>query len=142
MFWAIDLDDFNGNACGKGPYPLLNAASSQCLGTAGAATTAAAPVTQAPGNNPTNAPAATSAPAGPATVAPGNPPAATSGDCGRRVCYHTNWSQYRPGAGKFYPEDIDPTLCTHIIYSFAKIAENHLAPFEWNDESTNWSKGM
>ncbi|XP_066278674.1 acidic mammalian chitinase-like [Branchiostoma lanceolatum] len=60
----------------------------------------------------------------------------------RRVCYHTNWSQYRPGIGKFYPEDIDPTLCTHIIYSFAKMTNNQLQPFEWNDDSTDWSTGM
>ncbi|XP_052761892.1 chitotriosidase-1-like [Mya arenaria] len=60
----------------------------------------------------------------------------------RRVCYHTNWSQYRNGPAKFYPENIDPTLCTHIIYSFAKLNGNKLAPFEWNDESTPWMKGM
>jgi len=63
-------------------------------------------------------------------------------NCQRRVCYHTNWSQYRQGAGKFFPEDIDPNLCTHLIYSFAKMANNHLAAFEWNDEDTDWSKGM
>ncbi|XP_052265552.1 chitotriosidase-1-like isoform X2 [Dreissena polymorpha] len=60
----------------------------------------------------------------------------------RRVCYHTNWSQYRNGPGKFYPENIDASLCTHIIYSFAKMTGNHLAAFEWNDESTPWMKGM
>ena len=40
------------------------------------------------------------------------------------------------------PEDIDPSLCTHLIYSFAKMEHNHLAAFEWNDESTAWSTGM
>ena len=53
----------------------------------------------------------------------------------RRVCYHTNWSQYRPGVGKFVPSKIDPFLCTHIAYAFAKLDENHLATFEWNDEA-------
>ncbi|XP_076441133.1 acidic mammalian chitinase-like [Babylonia areolata] len=62
--------------------------------------------------------------------------------CKKIVCYHTNWSQYRPGAGKFFPENIDPSLCTHIVYAFAKMTGNHLAPFEWNDDSTDWSKGM
>ncbi|XP_033743581.1 LOW QUALITY PROTEIN: chitotriosidase-1-like [Pecten maximus] len=52
----------------------------------------------------------------------------------RRVCYHTNWSQYRPGLGKFMPADIDPSLCTHLIYSFAQITNNQLATYEWNDE--------
>ena len=53
-----------------------------------------------------------------------------------RVCYHTNWSQYRPGAGKFWPENIDPELCTHLMYSFAKINRNNnkLAMYEWNDD--------
>lgn len=25
MVWALDLDDFTGKGCGKGPYPLLHA---------------------------------------------------------------------------------------------------------------------
>lgn len=58
------------------------------------------------------------------------------------ICYHTNWSQYRPTQGTFFPENIDPNLCTHIIYSFAKVVGNTLAAYEWNDESTDWSKGM
>jgi chitinase len=32
-------------------------------------------------------------------------------------------------------------LCSHIIYSFAKLTGNKLAAFEWNDESTDWSVG-
>lgn len=24
MFWALDLDDFNGNFCNQGKYPLIN----------------------------------------------------------------------------------------------------------------------
>ncbi|XP_052069385.1 acidic mammalian chitinase-like [Mytilus californianus] len=60
----------------------------------------------------------------------------------RRVCYYTNWAQYRNSAGKFFPENVDPTLCTHIIYSFAKMVGNKLHPYEWNDESTPWMKGM
>lgn len=35
------------------------------------------------------------------------------------VCYFTNWAWYRPGEGKFLPEDIDENLCTHIVYGFA-----------------------
>lgn len=54
----------------------------------------------------------------------------------------TNWSQYRPEAGKFFPENIDPQLCTHIIFAFAKLTNGQLAPFEWNDESTSSSKGL
>lgn len=43
------------------------------------------------------------------------------------MCYLTNWSHRRPGAGKFVPEDIDPTLCTHIVYSFATLKNYLLA---------------
>jgi len=59
----------------------------------------------------------------------------------KRVCYHTNWAQYRPDPFKFKPEDIDPHLCTHIIYAFAEVTGNTITPYEWNDESTDWSTG-
>ncbi|CAK6963903.1 Hypothetical predicted protein [Scomber scombrus] len=51
------------------------------------------------------------------------------------VCYFTNWSQYRPGNGKFMPSNIDPNLCTHLIYAFAGINDGHeLVSAEANDE--------
>ena len=38
---------------------------------------------------------------------------------------------------QFWPADIPPTLCTHIIYAFADIPEgnNTIVPTEWNDIS-------
>ncbi|XP_030634182.1 uncharacterized protein LOC115815365 [Chanos chanos] len=51
------------------------------------------------------------------------------------VCYMTNWSQYRPGAGKFTPENVDPFLCTHVIYALATIKDNKLTPMQWSDEA-------
>lgn len=42
-------------------------------------------------------------------------------------CYMTSWSRKRPGAGKYTPEDIDPTLCTHIVYAFATLKDHKLA---------------
>ncbi|EDW63456.2 uncharacterized protein Dvir_GJ13003 [Drosophila virilis] len=42
------------------------------------------------------------------------------------VCYFTNWAWYRPGQGKYVPEDIDENLCTHIVYGFAVLNSNTL----------------
>lgn len=42
------------------------------------------------------------------------------------VCYFTNWAWYRPGAGKYKPADIDPNLCTHIVYGFAVLNRDTL----------------
>jgi len=35
------------------------------------------------------------------------------------VCYFTNWAVYRSAGGSYKPEDIDTSLCTHIVYGFA-----------------------
>ncbi|XP_053338996.1 acidic mammalian chitinase-like [Clarias gariepinus] len=51
------------------------------------------------------------------------------------ICYFTNWSQYRPDPVKYVPSDIDPFLCTHLIYAFASINSNQLVTYEWNDET-------
>lgn len=34
------------------------------------------------------------------------------------ICYFTDWSWYRQNQGKYSPDNIDPTLCTNIVYSF------------------------
>lgn len=41
-------------------------------------------------------------------------------------CYFTNWAFYRKGDGKFVPEHIDPSLCTHVIYSFSSLEADSL----------------
>lgn len=37
------------------------------------------------------------------------------------VCYFTSWSIYRDDRGRFNPEDVNPKLCTHIIYAFSTL---------------------
>ncbi|XP_076075581.1 chitinase-3-like protein 1 isoform X2 [Mytilus galloprovincialis] len=51
----------------------------------------------------------------------------------KRVCFFTNWSQYRTGIGKYTADKIDPFLCTHVIYAFAKVSGNTIQPYEEND---------
>ena len=39
------------------------------------------------------------------------------------VCYFGSWAFYRPEAGKFTVGNIDPKLCTHVVYAFAGLDE-------------------
>ncbi|KAK9528402.1 hypothetical protein VZT92_012564 [Zoarces viviparus] len=57
------------------------------------------------------------------------------GSATQMVCYFTNWSQYRPGEGRYMPQDVDPFLCTTLIYAFSMInSNNQLITYEWNDD--------
>lgn len=42
------------------------------------------------------------------------------------LCYLLNWAYYRPVQGQFVPENIDASLCTHIIYAFANLDSSEL----------------
>lgn len=40
----------------------------------------------------------------------------------RIVCYYTNWSVYRlPSTPILFPDEIDPSVCTHVHVAFALI---------------------
>ncbi|CAF1311435.1 unnamed protein product [Adineta steineri] len=121
MFWAPDLDDFTGTVCNEGKYPLMNTAINVLHGQTGV-TTSPTPTTTSASTTTSNTP--------------------TSGQGKRIVCYYTNWAQYRTDGGKFFPENLDPSLCTNVIYAFAVLKDSKLAPYEWNDQDTDWSKGM
>ncbi|XP_055609283.1 chitinase-3-like protein 1 [Uranotaenia lowii] len=59
------------------------------------------------------------------------------------VCYYGSWAVYRNGKGAFSVDNIDPFLCTHLIYSFVGLNVNGtirvLDP--WNDLEENWGRG-
>ncbi len=57
----------------------------------------------------------------------------------RRVCYFANWAPYRGVKPPLYPDEIDPTLCTHIHYAFAKIDLATLSPVATEDHDMNWT---
>ena len=42
------------------------------------------------------------------------------------------------GVGKFLPDEIDASLCTHLIFAFAKLENNKLVNYEWNDVPPTW----
>jgi len=47
----------------------------------------------------------------------------------------------RPGGGSMTPEDIDPCLCTHVIYAFSEMENNLLIPTEKHDLKDNNQPG-
>lgn len=56
--------------------------------------------------------------------------------------YFTNWAQFRPTGTEFLPEDINPRLCTHVIYAFAKIENFTLVNTEPNDVGIDNGPGL
>nr|AFC60662.1 chitinase [Pandalus japonicus] len=52
------------------------------------------------------------------------------------VCYFSSWARYRPDYGMFDVDDIDPFLCTHIVFAFTGLS-NHTWQIEvldpWNE---------
>ena len=60
------------------------------------------------------------------------------------MCYFGSWSTYRWASGKFDVEDIDPFLCTHLVFGFAGLDPElytikALDPY--NELEENWGKG-
>uniref|UniRef100_A0A3B5AN61 Acidic mammalian chitinase-like n=1 Tax=Stegastes partitus TaxID=144197 RepID=A0A3B5AN61_9TELE len=44
--------------------------------------------------------------------------------------------QWGTGVGKFLPENVDPFLCTHLVYAFAVINHaNEITEYEWNEKN-------
>ncbi|GAB6018387.1 hypothetical protein CHUAL_000103 [Chamberlinius hualienensis] len=70
-------------------------------------------------------------------------PDSTSASNFKLVCYYTNWAIYRPSLAKFTPQNINPYLCTHLIYAFAGLTRRfEVKPFDaYNDiQQGNYNK--
>ncbi|XP_048208099.1 oviduct-specific glycoprotein [Perognathus longimembris pacificus] len=50
------------------------------------------------------------------------------------VCYFTNWAHSRPGPASIWPHDLDPFLCTHLIFAFASMDDNCIVASNLQDE--------
>ncbi|XP_063217646.1 probable chitinase 2 [Bacillus rossius redtenbacheri] len=60
------------------------------------------------------------------------------------VCYVAAWAGYRPGRGAFALDDLDPALCTHLVYAFAglNITSNSIRSLDpYHDLEENYGKG-
>lgn len=42
------------------------------------------------------------------------------------LAYYPNWAASRSGSARFLPEQINPNLCTHLTYAYAKLDEKEL----------------
>ncbi|XP_043859474.1 oviduct-specific glycoprotein-like [Dromiciops gliroides] len=51
------------------------------------------------------------------------------------VCYFTSWAQYRPSPAFVFPKDLDPYLCTHLVYAFGSMHNNRITTREKDDQN-------
>jgi len=161
MVWTLDMDDFNGTVCGSGvKYPLIGAMREELFGIP--RDTVARDIEPADidwesvsPNLLSQLPDELPAPeridikdllsqiSRPSKPLPALLEARLPDNVREPVifCYFTNWSYKRPGMGKFTPEDVDPTLCTHIVFAFATIENNKLQGSESEDEGDSFAGG-
>ncbi|XP_054420765.1 oviduct-specific glycoprotein [Pteronotus mesoamericanus] len=57
-----------------------------------------------------------------------------AGAAHKLVCYFTNWAHNRPGPASVWPRDLDPFLCTHLIFAFASMNDNQMVAKDLQDE--------
>uniref|UniRef100_A0A4D5S3V8 chitinase n=1 Tax=Ixodes scapularis TaxID=6945 RepID=A0A4D5S3V8_IXOSC len=59
------------------------------------------------------------------------------------ICYWGSWSHYRHANGAFSVNQIDPTLCTHLVYTFAKLENGVIKEYDpYLDLAKPWHLGM
>ena len=60
----------------------------------------------------------------------------------KRICYFDNWAQWRSDNAKHTYANIDPSLCSHIVFAFVGMNGNDLEAIEYNDEDSATHKGV
>ncbi|KAL0132938.1 hypothetical protein PUN28_000582 [Cardiocondyla obscurior] len=118
MVWALDLDDFRGR-CDNGPHPLLHTIQRVLAEPSKEHDRPSKPVESKP---PPSLPSMTTLTVKPTqTIQPTTTVDRVTQDSSqfKIICYFTNWAWYRQDGGRFVPEDIDPDLCTHVLYGFS-----------------------
>lgn len=117
MVWALDLDDFRGR-CNDGPHPLMRTIQQVLAEPSKKHDKPLKPASSPPPITPiTVRPTQAIRPT--TTVDRGTQDSSKNEDEFKVICYFTNWAWYRQEGGKFVPEDIDPDLCTHVLYGFS-----------------------
>ncbi|XP_078497432.1 acidic mammalian chitinase-like [Lissotriton helveticus] len=51
------------------------------------------------------------------------------------VCYYSNQAWRRSQPVSWRPSDVDPCLCTHLVYAFATISDNKIATMDESDDN-------
>ncbi|XP_021121319.1 chitinase-3-like protein 2 [Heterocephalus glaber] len=50
------------------------------------------------------------------------------------VCYFSNWAHSLPAPASVLPCDLEPFLCTHLIFAFASMSNNQIVAKDLQDE--------
>ncbi|XP_042204644.1 chitinase-3-like protein 1 [Homarus americanus] len=58
------------------------------------------------------------------------------------VCYYASWAGYRDGDGQCNVDNIDPNICTHVVYIYAGLgSDNKIKVLDpWNDLCEDWGR--
>jgi len=57
------------------------------------------------------------------------------------ICHYYNWAIYRNGHCQYQPSDIDPDLCTHIIYAYATLSGDTNPTLSSSDPNADLPEG-
>ena len=58
------------------------------------------------------------------------------------LCYWGSWSTYRPGIANFEVNDIDASLCTHVVYAYTGLVNGVITSLDaYNDFTEAYGKG-